>query len=75
MIGYVGMTGAATGPPLDYRVRRSGVFVNPVSARQHMPPGAPIPASMLEDFKATRARVLADLTRRLSANLTRTAEH
>jgi murein DD-endopeptidase MepM/ murein hydrolase activator NlpD len=67
VIGFVGATGAATGPHLDFRIKRSGTFVNPVLERQRMPPGEPIPSSLLPAFIDARDRALADLTRRVSA--------
>ena len=75
VIGYVGATGAATGPHLDYRIKRNGVFVNPLLERQRMPPGEPIPASLLDAFQRDRDRALADLTRRLSATQSRADQH
>jgi murein DD-endopeptidase MepM/ murein hydrolase activator NlpD len=61
LIGRVGMSGMATGPHLDYRIRKSGSFINPADVRRSLPPGEPIPASAMAQFVVERDRALARL--------------
>lgn len=55
LIGYVGATGLASGPHLDYRVQRNGTWIDPQSLKSV--PGPPLDAVQLADFRAVRDAV------------------
>jgi murein DD-endopeptidase MepM/ murein hydrolase activator NlpD len=63
LIGRVGSSGLATGAHLDYRLKRNGAFINPVTAHRAMPPADPIPAAQMAAFEAARDRAMAALSK------------
>jgi murein DD-endopeptidase MepM/ murein hydrolase activator NlpD len=61
VIGYVGMTGLATGPHLHYEFRINGVHRNPLSVT--MPPPEPLGGASLAQFRAQTSDALARIQR------------
>ena len=61
-IGYVGMTGLATGPHLHYEMREYGTFKDPQTIE--LPPGDPVPVDQWETWE-TQSRTRLSLLDRL----------
>jgi murein DD-endopeptidase MepM/ murein hydrolase activator NlpD len=61
VIGYVGATGLVTGPHLDYRIARRGVFVNPLSVK--FQPTVPLRAEHYTAFEAKKREWQEQLAR------------
>ena len=59
VIGYVGMTGLATGPHLHYEYLMNGVHMNPQTVR--LPGAEPLRADSLVKFRNTTTPLLGDL--------------
>ncbi|MDP8984354.1 MAG: peptidoglycan DD-metalloendopeptidase family protein [Pseudomonadota bacterium] len=59
VIGYVGMTGLATGPHLHYEYLKNGVHMNPQTVR--LPGAEPLRADSLARFRSAVAPFLDDL--------------
>ena len=62
LIGYVGMTGLATGPHLHYEMRYNGDHKDPLAIE--LPPGDPVPNEQREVWEA-QSRARLDLLDRL----------
>lgn len=60
-IGFVGSSGAATGPHLHYEYRLNGVHKNPRTVP--LPDAKPIPDQYLAEFQAHAGTLFADLDR------------
>jgi len=60
VIGYVGMTGLATGPHLDYRVSDGGVWLDPLKLRSITPD--PLHGDALKEFRGDVTRLMPRLT-------------
>jgi len=70
-IGYVGMTGLATGPHLHYEFHVNGVHRNPLTVE--LPKALGIPGSVMADFKAKTIPLLSQLDNVITGKAIQTA--
>jgi murein DD-endopeptidase MepM/ murein hydrolase activator NlpD len=61
VIGYVGATGLATGPHLDFRLTKEGKYLNPLEHNHKSIEAPPLPRETLPAFRAHAKRLLAEL--------------
>ncbi len=63
-IGYVGSTGASTGPHLDYRIWKGSVPINPLKIPQK--PSEPISEDNRAQFEYVKEKIMAELNGELT---------
>jgi murein DD-endopeptidase MepM/ murein hydrolase activator NlpD len=67
VVGFVGSTGWATAPHLDYRIKKNGKWTNP--KKLDLPPAEPIADSQREAFERERLVMLEQLLDQLGGEI------